>query len=177
MAKIEEIYSKFNEDNLQEKILICKSNKDQPERANNDLLLAWCCKNKFELVDLGELKADDEDDDELIPESVGYGRFVEILDTHSWSNLRFKDEQDDLNTQASSDLRSEIKQDNLIDNYFKELSLDENGKNPEGIDEKKLTFEELFSQIREFKGTVQRDQKRPQKMLMKPIYFTSFQNR
>ena len=151
MAKIEEIYGKFNEDNLQEKILICKSGQEA-DRKNNDLLLAWCCKNKFELVDLGETKADDEDGDELIPESVGFARFVEILDTHSWSNLRFKDEQDGANTQGSSDLRSEIKQDNLIDNYFKQLSLDENGQNPEGVDEKKLTFEELFSQIREFKG-------------------------
>ena len=103
---------------------------------------------------MGESKADDEDGDELIPECVGFSRFVEILDTHSWSNLRFKDEQDGLSTQASSDLRSEIKQDNLIDSYFKELSLDENGKNPDGIDEKKLTFEELFSQIREFKGVL-----------------------
>lgn len=151
MTKIEELYAKFNEDILQEKILICKSG---PERTTNDLLLNWCCKNKFELVDLGESKADDEDGDELIPECVGFSRFVEILDTHSWSNLRFKDEQDGLSTQASSDLRSEIKQDNLIDSYFKELSLDENDKNPDGIDEKKLTFEELFSQIREFKGVL-----------------------
>lgn len=153
MAKIEEIYGKFNEDNLQEKILICRSGKEE-ERKNNDLLLAWCCKNKFELVDLGESKADDDEGDGLIPESVGFARFVEILDTHSWSNLRFKDEQDVASTQSGSDLRSEIKQDNLIDNYFKQLSLDENGdKNPEGVDEKKLTFEELFSQIREFKGS------------------------
>lgn len=149
MAKIEELYAKFNEDTLQEKILICKSGKE-PESRNSEQLLNWCCKNKFELVDLGESKADDED--ELIPESVGFNRFVEILDTHSWSNLRFKDEQDALSTQTSSDLRSEIKQDNLIDNYFKELSLDETSKNPDGVDEKKLTFEELFSQIREFKG-------------------------
>lgn len=121
----------------------------------NDHLLNWCCVNKFELVDLNESKEEvDEDDelDEVIQEKFGFNRFVEILDTHNWPNIQFKDEQNNLNDQSCSDLRSEIKEDNLVDNYFRELTLNENGKNSEDLDEKKLTFEELFSQIREFKG-------------------------
>jgi len=150
LNEIEELFLKFNDDNLQEKVLICRSNND-PD-LNNEHVLNWCCKNRFELVDLSEIKdlEDDDGEDQLkILEKIGFNRCVEILDTHSWSTIRFKDEQDDL-PNASSDLRSEIKQDNLVDSYFKELTLNENDKSSD-FDEKKLTFEELFSQIREFK--------------------------
>lgn len=133
-------------------MLICRSNND-PETTNNDQLLKWCCKNGFELVDLSETKDPEDEGDLKMLENIGFNRFVEILDTRSWSSIRFKDEQDDLGQpNTTSDLRSEIRQDNLVDSYFKELTLDENGKSTADLDEKKLTFEELFSQIREFKG-------------------------